>query len=80
MKSEEKRFSATLVVRHPPRLSPLIDRAAERKCMTASEYVRQSIVERLKLDGFELGGEARDRISRAVYRPSKNQRQCPPGF
>jgi predicted HicB family RNase H-like nuclease len=43
MKTDEKRFSATLVVRHPPRLSPLIDRAAERRCMTASEYVRQSI-------------------------------------
>jgi len=54
MKPGEKRFTEKLVVRHPPRLSPLIDRAAERRCMTASEYVRQSIVERLKSDGFDL--------------------------
>ena len=54
MKPGEKRFTEKLVVRHPPRLSSLIDRAAERRCMTASEYVRQSIVERLKSDGFDL--------------------------
>jgi predicted HicB family RNase H-like nuclease len=53
-KPAEKRFSATLQLRAPPRLFPLIDKAADRRCMTPSEYVRQSIVERLKADGIEL--------------------------
>ena len=55
MKSDEKRFSASLVVRYPPRLAPLLDIAAERKCMTTSQYVRQSIVQSLKADGLEFG-------------------------
>jgi hypothetical protein len=55
MKTDEMRFTEKLVVRHPARLSPMIHRAAERRCMTASEYVRQSIVERL-MDLF--GGSA----------------------
>ena len=54
MKSDEKRFSASLVVRYPHRLTPLLD-AAERKCMTTSQYVRQSIVQSLKADGLEFG-------------------------
>ena len=53
-KPPEKRFSATLQLRAPPRLFPLIDKAADARVMTASEYVRQAIVERLKADGIEL--------------------------
>ena len=57
MKSDEKRFSASLVVRYPPRLAPLLDIAAERKCMTTSWVLlfRQSIVQSLKADGLEFG-------------------------
>jgi hypothetical protein len=32
MKTDEKRFSGTLKVRCPARITPLIDRAAQRKC------------------------------------------------
>jgi predicted HicB family RNase H-like nuclease len=55
IKPDQKRFSDKFVVRCPPRLSPMIDRAAERRCMVPSEYIRQSIVERLISDGFEFG-------------------------
>lgn len=50
-KPDEKRFSAQLGVRLPPRLIPLIDVAAERRCQHASEYVRQAIIAQLKADG-----------------------------
>jgi hypothetical protein len=58
MKTEEARFSDKLIVRCPRRVSPLIDRAAKRKCMTASEYIRRSIIDRLEADGFDLAAEA----------------------
>ena len=54
MKTDEKRFSGTLKVRCPARITPLIDRAAQRKCMTPSEYIRRSVLDRLEADGFDL--------------------------
>lgn len=58
MKPDNKKFSEELRVRCPSHLSPMIDRAADRRCMKASEYIRMSIVERLKSDGFEFGETA----------------------
>jgi hypothetical protein len=58
MKPDELRFSEKLVVRYPPHLAPLIDRAASRRFMTTSEYVRRSIFDQLVADGLcPAGGE-----------------------
>jgi hypothetical protein len=55
MKSDERRFSEEIRVRCPSRMTPMIDRAAERRCMKPSEFIRMSIVERLMADGFNFG-------------------------
>lgn len=55
MKPDANKFTEELRVRCPSRLSPMIDRAAERRCMKPSEFIRMSIVERLKADGFQFG-------------------------
>jgi hypothetical protein len=58
VKAEDKRFSDKLIVRCPPRISPMIDRAAARKCMTSAEYIRRGIIDRLEADGFTLDVES----------------------
>ena len=50
---EAVRFTDILRVRCPPILPPAIDRAAAQNLMTASEYVRRSVIERLKADGID---------------------------
>ena len=55
MKPDERRFTGTVSVRCPERMGSLIDRAADRRCMKPSEYVRQAIVQSLKADGLEFG-------------------------
>jgi hypothetical protein len=45
------KFEDLLQVRAPEALSEAIRKAATRKCMTSS--VRQSVIDRLKLDGIE---------------------------
>jgi len=47
-------FSDTLQVRCPPVLPPAIECAAAQNLMTASEYVRRSVIDRLKADGVKL--------------------------
>lgn len=46
------RFTSNLYVRCPAVLPAAVESAAQRLCMTASEYVRRSVVERLSADGF----------------------------
>jgi hypothetical protein len=46
------RFTDSLRVRCPPSLPVAIDKAASRHLMTASEYVRRSVIDRLKADGI----------------------------
>jgi len=48
------RFPSFLRIRTPERLPGAIAAAADRKMTTASEYVRQAIIERLKADGLDL--------------------------
>jgi hypothetical protein len=63
MSAESKpgRFPELLRVRCPGPLRALIERTAERQCMSPSEYIRRSLFERLKADGVdptELAGAA----------------------
>jgi hypothetical protein len=63
MSAESKpgRFPELLRVRCPRPLPALIERTAERQCMSPSEYIRRSLFERLKADGVdptELAGAA----------------------
>lgn len=46
-----ERFTSPLTVRCPARLTQLVERVAERRFSTVSEYVRGAVVERLKADG-----------------------------
>jgi hypothetical protein len=46
------RFTDRMFVRCPPSLPAAIDRAAAQNLMTASEYVRRSVIDRLKADGI----------------------------
>jgi hypothetical protein len=48
------RFTRNLYVRCPAVLPPAVSTAAQRQCMTSSEYVRRSVVERLRVDGFDF--------------------------
>ena len=48
------RFTERLLVRCPALLPPAIDRAAAKNLMTSSEYVRRSVIDRLKADGIDL--------------------------
>jgi len=50
-KPAEKRFTDSIQIRFPSKLSPLLDHAAERRFQTPSEYARQAILAQLKLDG-----------------------------
>jgi hypothetical protein len=48
------RFTDSLRIRCPASLPVAIDTAAARKLMTASEYVRRCVIERLEADGIDL--------------------------
>jgi hypothetical protein len=48
------RFTERLLVRCPPSLPPAIDRAAAKNSITSSEYIRRSVIDRLKADGIDL--------------------------
>jgi predicted HicB family RNase H-like nuclease len=45
------RFTDRMFVRCPPSLPAAIDKAASRQLMSASEYIRRSVIDRLKADG-----------------------------
>jgi hypothetical protein len=55
MSAESKpgRFPDLLQVRCPSTLPPLIERAAQSRCMTPSEYMRRCFVDGLKADGID---------------------------
>jgi hypothetical protein len=52
--SKRQRFPAYLRVRTPETLMGAVERAANEKMTSSSEYVRQAILARLKSDGFQL--------------------------
>ena len=47
------RFTERVLIRCPASLPPAIQRAAAKNLMTSSEYVRRSVIDRLKADGIE---------------------------
>jgi hypothetical protein len=47
------RFTDRMFVRCPASLPPAIDKAAAQNLMTASEYVRRSVIDRLRADGID---------------------------
>jgi hypothetical protein len=47
------RFTDSLRIRCPASLPVAIDTAAARNLMTASEYVRRSVIDRLRADGID---------------------------
>ena len=47
------RFTEDLRVRCPSSLANAIDKAATRDLMSVSEYVRRSVIDRLKADGID---------------------------
>jgi hypothetical protein len=57
--SKPGRFPDLLQARCPTALPPLIEKAAQRQCMTPSEYIRRSVFERLKADGIDPAQLAR---------------------
>jgi hypothetical protein len=54
-KTAARRFPDLLQARCPEALPPLIERAAQRQCMSPAEYIRRSVFERLKADGIDAG-------------------------
>ena len=54
MKHERvNRFDRLLQIRAPEVLSDAIDRAADSRLQSKSEYIRMAVVDRLKADGIE---------------------------
>ena len=53
-KTADNYFTGTLQVRCPATLPVAIEQAAAQNLMTASEYVRRSVIDRLKADGVSL--------------------------
>ena len=51
MKHERHRFDKLLQIRAPQTLSDAIDLAADRHFQSKSEYIRHSVIDRLKADG-----------------------------
>ena len=47
------RFTQRVLARCPASLPAAIDRAAAKHLMTSSEYVRRSVIDRLKADGID---------------------------
>lgn len=47
------RFSDSIRIRCPASLPAAIDTAAARNLMTASEYIRRSVIDRLKAEGID---------------------------
>jgi hypothetical protein len=48
------KFESLLQFRVPVNLSGAIEAAAKRRCQSKSDYIRQSIVDRLRSDNVEI--------------------------
>jgi hypothetical protein len=73
------RFPNLLQARCPKTLPRIIERAAQSQCMTASEYIRRSVVERLLHDGFKIDIEPQqyalvENGAVAIVGPANNRR------
>lgn len=52
------RFTELSRARCPATLPAAVERAAARQCMKSSEYIRRSVIDRLKADGFDIASLA----------------------
>jgi hypothetical protein len=50
---DASRFTDSIRIRCPASLPVAIDKAATRHLMSSSEYVRRSVIDRLRADGIE---------------------------
>jgi hypothetical protein len=50
---DSPRFTERVLIRCPASLPRAIDQAAAMNLMTPSEYVRRSVIDRLKADGID---------------------------
>lgn len=55
LRKPENHFTGNLQIRCPKTLPVAIEKAAAQHLMTASEYVRRSVIDRLKADGIDPG-------------------------
>jgi hypothetical protein len=55
LRKPENHFTGNLQIRCPKTLPVAIEKAASRHLMTSSEYVRRSVIDRLKADGIDPG-------------------------
>ena len=56
---ESARFTSSLRIRCPSSLPAAVDAAAAQNLMTASQYIRESIIAQLKVDSIDLAAELR---------------------
>jgi hypothetical protein len=53
LRKSENYFTGNLQIRCPKVLPAAIEKAAARRLMTSSEYVRRSVIDSLKADGID---------------------------
>jgi len=56
---ESARLTSSLRIRCPSSLPAAVDAAAAQNLMTASQYIRESIIAQLKVDSIDLAAELR---------------------
>lgn len=61
MSNSKRRFLMDLHIRAPADLTEAVTRAADKNVTTSSEYIRQAILDRLRLDNVAL--RARDELT-----------------
>lgn len=49
--NDARKFEELVQFRAPAKLSEAIDAAAKQRCQSKSDYIRQSVVDRLRKDG-----------------------------
>jgi hypothetical protein len=65
LRKSENHFTGNLQIRCPKTLPVAIEKAASKSMMTASEYVRRSVIDRLRADGIDPGDQNKRSLSQA---------------
>lgn len=55
LNEQANRFSGRLVFLCPEEFVEVVERAARRRTVNRSAYIREAVIERLKADGIEFG-------------------------
>ena len=53
-RAHSARFSAVLQIRAPEYFADAVDRAADKRVQSRSDYVRSAVLDRLRADGIEV--------------------------